>query len=111
MGETQKPAHGEPLEARRLLERVADAELCALGYAHVRYVRSVIDYLPCGRLLYAHDELCERGFSAAVGARYDNELSVVEGYADIVDYLELVVGAADGEGDVFQFKHILLPFA
>ena len=75
------------------------------------YIRSVIDYLSRGRLLDAHNELCERGFSAAVRSCYDNELAVVKCEADIVDYLKLVVRTADREGDIFQFKHILLPFA
>ena len=111
MGEAQKPAHREPFETRRLLKSVADAELRALGDAHMSYIRSVIDYLSRGRLLDAHNELCERGFSAAVRSCYDNELAVVKCEADIVDYLKLVVRTTDREGDIFQFKHIPLPFA
>ena len=77
----------------RLLKRIADAEVCALGYRKLRDIASVINYLPVNRLLYAHDKAGKRGLAAAVGPRDNEEFAVVESKADVVNDLKLLTVA------------------
>ncbi len=107
-GYVQKLLHLHALEARRLLEAVADAQLGALGDGEVGDVGSVEQDLPARGNLYAHDQLRERGLAAAVRAGDDREAVVGNGKRQVVDDalgLPSAVCGGNLEHDVFQFQH------
>ena len=81
----QKVRDADTLEARRLLKAVGNAASGAVGDRKGRDVFAVPDNLAFGGRNKAHDRLGERRFAAAVGARDDDELSILDGQIDMLE--------------------------
>ena len=102
-GDGEQVAHGDALEARGLLEAVADAALRARRDVEGGDVLAVPEDLTARRRDEAHDALGERRFAAAVGAGKDDELAVGNGDADVLQN-GLLTGLRRGDGVAYVLE-------
>ena len=102
-GDGQQVAHSDALEARGLLEAVADAALRARRDVEGGDVLAVPEDLTARRRDEAHDDLGERRFAAAVGAGKDDELAVGNGDADVLQN-GLLTGLRRGDGVAYVLE-------
>ena len=103
-GDGQQIPDGESLEPGRLLEAVADAESGPLGDAQMGDVLPVPEDLPLCGGGQAHDDFCQRGFAAAVGAGEYHQPVVIDGERDILQDAQGLVGLLNGIADMLQFQ-------
>ena len=75
-GKLQKISYGKSLEAHRLLKRISYAELRPACDIHIGDIRTVKYNSARCRLFDTRDQLCERGFSAAVRSCYHSKPAV-----------------------------------
>ena len=102
-GDGEQVAHGDALEARGLLEAVADAALRARRDVEGGDVLAVPEDLTARRRDEAHDDLGERRFAAAVGPGKDDELAVGNGDADVLQN-GLLTGLRRGDGVAYVLE-------
>ena len=103
----QKVRDADALEARRLLKAVGNAASGAVGDRKGRDVFAVPDNLAFGGRNKAHDGFGKRRLAAAVGARDDDEFSIVDGQIDML--ISTVPLSADAEKLKFFSSSIIFP--
>ena len=88
----QQVVDGNALEPGRLLEAVADAPAGPLRNGQSRDILAVIKDLAAGGLHQAHDDLGQRGLTAAVGAGKHHQPVVGDGDGNILENVHLSLG-------------------
>ena len=97
-------AHGQALEANRLLKGEADAPAGALGDGERGNVLAVEQNLALGGAQDAGNHLGQRGFAAAVGAG-DRDEALVDGQVDMLQDLLVGLCVVRGEGNIAKLEH------
>ena len=109
-GDGQKVPDRQPLEAGRLLKAVADAKLGPFRNSHVGNVLTVPDDLAGRGGDEAHDDFCQRGLSAAVGAGKDYQTVLVDAQGDVLQNVQRSLRLLNGVADVLEFQHGISSF-
>ena len=107
----QKILHADALEARRLLEAVADAAARALGDGKAGHILAVPEDAAACRHHKAHDRLGKRRFAAAVRPGENDELFVRDGEGNVPQYLGAALRRVHGIVYILQLQHGCVSFS
>ena len=107
----QKILHADALEARRLLEAVADAAARAFGDGKAGHVLAVPEDAAARRRHKTHDRLGERCFAAAVRPGENDELFVRNGKGNAPQYLGASLRRVHGIVNILQLQHGCVSFS